>query len=98
DLDELLAFFDFPAPHWVHLRTTNPIESVFSTVKARTKAARGAGSKTAAIGMAFKLMESASRTWHPLNRAPLVAQVWAGVQFKDGQPPDESTPQTPVTL
>jgi transposase-like protein len=96
DLDELLAFYDFPALHWVHLRTTNPIESVFSTVKARTKVARGAGSKTAAIGMAFKLMQSASRTWNPLNGAPLVAQVWAGTRFKDGEPVTGPPPQTPI--
>jgi transposase-like protein len=97
DLDELLAFYDFPALHWVHLRTTNPIESVFSTVKARTKVARGAGSKAAAIGMAFKLMQSASRAWNPLNGAPLVAQVWAGTRFEDGEPVGEPHPQTPET-
>lgn len=95
DLDELLAFYDFPAAHWVHLRTTNPIESIFSTVKARTKVARGAGSKTAAIGMAFKLMEQASKTWHPLNGAPLVTQVWAGTEFKDGEPVTKPNHQTP---
>jgi transposase-like protein len=95
DLDELLAFFDFPAPRWVHLRTTNPIESVFSTVKARTKVTRGAGSKAAAVGMAFKLMESASRTWNPLNGAPLVAQIWAGVKYEDGEPVTSQEPGTP---
>jgi transposase-like protein len=109
DLDELLAFLDFPAAHWPHLRTTNPIESVFSAVKARTRVTRGAGSKAAAIGMAFKLIQQASKTWHPLNGAPLVAQVWAGVQFKDGDlatksshsnpahtHPTETVPDTPI--
>ncbi|WP_030913177.1 IS256 family transposase, partial [Streptomyces sp. NRRL F-5126] len=59
DLDELLAFYDFPAEHWIHLRTTNPIESTFSTIRLRTKVTRGAGSPAAALAMVFKLAEAA---------------------------------------
>lgn len=63
DEDELLAFCDYPAGHWVHLRTTNPIESTFATVRLRTKVTKGHGSKAAGLAMAFKLMESAQRRW-----------------------------------
>lgn len=59
--EQLLAFYDFPAEHWIHLRTTNPIESTFSTVRLRTKVTRGAGSRTAALAMVFKLVESAQQ-------------------------------------
>ena len=63
DEDELLAFYDHPAEHWVHMRTTNPIESTFATVRLRTKVTKGHGSKAAALAMAFKLIESAQRRW-----------------------------------
>jgi transposase-like protein len=81
---ELLTFLDFPAEHWVHLRTTNPIESGFGTVKARTKRTRGAGSRKAALAMAFKLIQAAEQRWRRVNAPHLVAAVLAGVQFKDG--------------
>jgi putative transposase len=81
---ELLTFLDFPADHWVHLRTTNPIESGFGTVKARTKRTRGAGSRKAGLAMAFKLIQAAEQRWRRVNAPHLVAAVLAGVQFKDG--------------
>jgi len=85
DQDELLAFYDYPAEHWVHLRTTNPIESTFATVRLRTKVTKGHGSKAAALGMAFKLIESAQRRWRMVNAPHLVALVRAGARFERGQ-------------
>lgn len=67
EVDGLLAFYDFPAEHWIHLRTTNPIESAFSAVRLRTKVTRGAGSPTAALGMVFKLVESAQQRWRAVT-------------------------------
>ncbi|MBT2230253.1 IS256 family transposase [Nonomuraea sp. NEAU-A123] len=84
DRDELLAFYDFPAEHWVHLRTTNPIESTFSTVKLRTKVTRGAGSPAAALAMVFKLVESAQERWRAITGASLVALVRSGAKFENG--------------
>ncbi|MGW0209650.1 IS256 family transposase [Streptomyces sp. NPDC003233] len=84
DQEELLAFFDFPAEHWIHLRTTNPIESTFSTVRLRTKVTRGAGSRTAALAMVFKLVESAQQRWRAVNAPHLVALVRAGASFERG--------------
>ena len=85
DQDELLTFFDFPAEHWIHLRTTNPIESTFSTVKARTKKTKGAGSRKAGLAMAFKLLLAAEKHWRRISAPHLVALVQAGVKFTDGQ-------------
>ncbi|MFI1794332.1 IS256 family transposase [Streptomyces olivaceoviridis] len=84
DQEELLAFYDFPAEHWIHLRTTNPIESTFSTVRLRTKVTRGAGSRTAALAMVFKLVESAQQRWRAVNAPHLVALVRAGARFERG--------------
>jgi len=84
DQEELLAFYDFPAEHWIHLRTTNPIESTFSTVKLRTKVTRGAGSPAAALAMVFKLVESAQDRWRAITGAHLVALVRAGAKFDNG--------------
>src|SRR5207248_8883402 len=70
DLDELLAFYEYPAEHWIHLRTTNPIESTFATVRQRTKVAKGPGSKAAGIAMAFKLIEAAQARWRAVNGPP----------------------------
>jgi transposase-like protein len=84
DEDELLAFFDFPAEHWIHLRTTNPIESTFATVRLRTKVTKGAGSRTAALAMVFKLIESAQARWRAVNAPHLVALVRAGARFERG--------------
>jgi putative transposase len=88
DREELLAFYDFPAEHWMHLRTTNPIESVFATVRLRTYRTKGSGSATACETMVFKLMESASKHWRALNGAKLVAEVIAGVKFVNGEKVD----------
>jgi transposase-like protein len=85
DQDQLLRFFNFPAQHWIHLRTTNPIESPFSTVKARTKKTKGAGSRKAGLAMAFKLLLAAEKRWRRLNAPHLVALVKAGVKFPNGQ-------------
>ena len=84
DEEELLAFYEFPAEHWIHLRTTNPIESTFSTVRLRTKVTRGAGSRTAALAMTFKLIESAQARWRAVNAPHLVALVRAGAHFERG--------------
>ena len=80
----LLASYDFPAEHWVHIRTTNPIESVFSTVRLRHDKTKGSGSRVACLTMVFKLMESASRGWRSLNGSPLLVEVVKGTVFKDG--------------
>jgi transposase-like protein len=84
DRDALLTFFDFPAEHWKHLRTTNPIESPFATVKARTRVTKGAGSRKAGLAMAFKLILAAQDHWRKVNAAHLVALVRASATFKDG--------------
>jgi putative transposase len=85
DLDELLAFYDYPAEHWVHLRTTNPIESTFATVRHRTKVTKGPGSRAAGLAMAFKLIESAQDRWRAVNAPHLVALVRAGATFINGK-------------
>src|SRR6266568_8600777 len=93
DLDVLLAFYDFPAEHWIHLRTTNPIESTFATVRLRTRVTKGPGSRAAGVAMAFKLIESAQTRWRAVNAPRLVALVRAGAVFKNGkliERPDES--------
>jgi putative transposase len=85
DLDDLLAFYDYPAEHWIHLRTTNPIESTFATVRHRTKITKGPGSKAAGIAMAFKLIEAAQARWRAVNGPHLVALVRAGATFTNGK-------------
>jgi len=85
DQDRMLTFFDFPAEHWLHLRTTNPIESAFATVKARTKKTKGAGSRKAGLAMAFKLLLAMEKRWRRINAPHLVALVRAGVDFPGGQ-------------
>jgi transposase-like protein len=84
DLDQLLAFYDYPCEHWVHLRTTNPIESTFATVRHRTKVTKGPGSRAAGLAMAFKLIEAAQDRWRAVNAPHLVALVRAGAVFRDG--------------
>jgi len=84
DWTPLTAFYDYPAEHWRHLRTTNPIESSFATVRLRTRVTKGAGSTTAALAMAYKLLESAQQRWRRFNGHELVADVLDGVTFKDG--------------
>ena len=84
DAEQLLAFFDFPAEHWIHLKTTNPIESTFATVRLRTKVTKGPGSRAAGLAMAYKLIESAQTRWRAVNAPHLVALVRAGVVFEKG--------------
>jgi len=84
DWAHLTAFYDFPAEHWRHLRTSNAIESSFATVKLRTRVTKGAGSKKAALAMAYKLLDAAQERWRRFNGHELVADVLAGAQFKDG--------------
>ena len=82
--EALLCFFDFPAVHWIHLKTTNPIESTFATVRLRTKVTKGPGSKAAGLAMAFKLIEAAQTRWRAVNGPHLVAVVRAGAVFHNG--------------
>ena len=84
DREALLAFYDFPAEHWRHLRTTNPIESTFATVRLRTARTKGAGSRLASLTMVFKLAQTAERHWRVLNGSKLMADVVRGVRFTDG--------------
>jgi putative transposase len=84
DWKPLTAFYDFPAEHWAHLRTTNPIESSFATVKLRTRVTKGAGSKAAALAMAYMLLITAQERWRRFNGHELVADVLDGATFKDG--------------
>lgn len=84
DRAALLAFYDFPAEHWVHLRTTNPIESTFATVRLRTDKTRGCVPRDSLLALVFMLVKSAERHWRKLNGIPHLADVIAGLSFKDG--------------
>ena len=105
DIEELLAYYDFPAEHWIHLRTTNPIESTFATIRHRTKITKGPGSKAAGIAMAFKLIEAAQARWRAVNAPHLVALVRAGARFEGGKlverepsPVTDQQPEQPQRL
>jgi len=84
DREELLAFYDFPAEHWIHIRTTNPIESTFATVRLRTNKARNCGSRDTTLAMVYKLMESAQKRWKKIKGFILLTLVVNNVEFKDG--------------
>ena len=84
DKDEMLAFYDFPAEHWAHVRTTNPIESMFATVRLRTNKTKSCGSRKTTLAMAFKLMKTAESNWRRLRGFKLLADVIRGVKFQDG--------------
>ena len=84
DEKALFAFYDFPAEHWVHLRTTNPIESTFATVRHRTRQTKGCGSRLATLTMVFKLAREAEKCWRKLNGSKLILKVIKGVKFVDG--------------
>ncbi len=84
DVDTLTTHFAFPGEHWIHIRSTNPIESTFATVKLRTRVTKGAGSRSAGLAMAFKLLESAEKRWCRIRAPHLVMKVREGVVFKDG--------------
>jgi putative transposase len=93
DLDVLVEFYNYPAEHWVHLRTTNPLESTFATVRLRQRVTKGPGSRAAGVAMAFKLIESAQQRWRAVNAPHLVALVRGGARFEKGllvERPDES--------
>lgn len=85
DADVLLEFYKYPAEHWIHLRTTNPIESTFATVRLRTKVTKGPGSRSAGIAMAYKLIDAAQARWRAVNAPHLVALVRAGAVFHKGK-------------
>jgi transposase-like protein len=85
DRDELLAFYEFPAEHWVHLRTTNPIESTFATVRLRHRRTKGSGSRQASLTMVFMLVRQAESHWRRLNGRELIVQLLEGKKFKDGK-------------
>jgi putative transposase len=84
DKAEMLAFYDFPAEHWTHIRTTNPIESLFATVRLRTHKTKNCGSRKTTLSMAFKLMKTAEENWRKLRGFKLLADVIKGVKFTDG--------------
>ena len=99
----MLTFFDFPAEHWIHLRTTNPVESPFATVKARTKVTKGVGSRKAGLAMAFKLLLAAEQHWRRVNAPHLVALARACVMFPDSkveiftlEPSDDGSPSVSI--
>lgn len=85
DREALLAFYDFPTEHWIHLRTSNPIESTFAAVRARTDVTKGPGSRAAGLAMCFKLLEAAEGRWRRVNAPELVALVRAGAKFVNGR-------------
>ena len=85
DADVLLEFYRYPAEHWIHLRTTNPIESTFATVRVRTKVTKGPGSRAAGLAMAYKLIEAAQTRWRAVNAPHLVALVRNGALFHKGE-------------
>ena len=89
DRDELLAFYDFPAEHWVHLRTTNPIESTFATVRLRTKRTRACGSRDTTLAMVFKLLQTAQKRWKRIKGFQLLELVINNVQFRNGERVDD---------
>ena len=91
DEELLLTFFDFPAEHWQHLRTTNVIESPFATVRLRQRVTKGAGSRRKGLMMAFKLLEMAEKRWRRVNGAQLVPLVRAGVRFIAGAQTERRT-------
>jgi transposase-like protein len=85
DKEVLFTFYDFPALHWTHLRTTNPIESTFATVRHRTQRTKGCGSRIATLTMVYQLATQAQKSWRRLNGAHLLPKVVTGVKFLDGE-------------
>jgi putative transposase len=96
DKAEISTFFDFPADHWKHLRTTNPIESTFATVKLRSRVTKGAGSRAADLTMTFKLLRAAEATWRRIDGQALIPLVRAGVRFVDGKQPQRDNEEIKI--
>ncbi len=93
DREEMLAFYDFPAEHWTHIRTSNPIESMFATVRLRTNKTKSCGSRTTTLAMAFKLMKTADSKWRRLRGFKLLADVIEGTVFTNGIATNEDDQQ-----
>ena len=91
DKEELLAFYDFPAEHWAHIRTSNPIESTFATVRHRTYKSKGCFSRITILTMVFKLSESAQNRWHRLRGFNYLADVIRGIKFVNGKKENEQS-------
>jgi putative transposase len=85
DQEQLFTFYDYPAEHWVHIRTTNPIESTFATVRHRMRQTKGCGSRVATMAMVFKLVTSAEQGWRKIRGYKLIEKVIRGVQFRNGE-------------
>ena len=98
DKTEMLAFYDFPAEHWSHIRTTNPIESTFATIRLRTKKAKSCGSRKTTLAMIFKLAEAAQSKWNKLRGSKLLADVIEGIVFNDGIREEKSINQQDIAL
>ena len=94
DKENMLAFYDFPAEHWQHIRTTNPIESVFASVRLRTTKSKSCGSRKTTLAMSYKLMTTAQNTWRRLRGFRLLADVVRGIQFKDGERVEQDQQQS----
>src|SRR5208283_2208138 len=92
DQDALLAFYDFPAGHWIHIRTTNPIESTFATVRHRSSRTRNCVSRDTFLGLAFKLMEEAEKSWHKIYGADKIPALLQGTVFKNGEAVKDNLP------
>ncbi len=85
DKEQLFTFYDFPAEHWQHIRSTNPIESTFSSIRHRSRQTKGCGSRKATLSMVFKLSMEAEKNWRRLNGSMLISKVVSGVKFKNGE-------------
>ena len=94
DKASMLAFYDFPAEHWQHIRTTNPIESVFASVRLSTTKSKSCGSRKTTLAMTYKLMTTAEHTWRRLRGFRLLADVVKGIQFKDGERVEQDQQQS----
>jgi putative transposase len=92
DRESLLAFYEFPAEHWQHLRTTNAIESTFATVRHRTTRTRNCVSRPTFLGLAFKLIEEAEKTWRRINGPEQIKLLLEGIAFRDGEPVQDDQP------
>ena len=92
DRDSLLVFYDFPAEHWQHLRTTNAIESTFATVRHHTTRTRNCVTRPTFLGLAFKLIEEAEKTWRRINSPEKIKLLLEGIAFKDGEPVQDDRP------